>query len=64
MNSLTDQLNAAELESYIDCTGKRCYRARGEGAAMRHANYEAKRLETLRHYRFVEEEARRWRGEQ
>jgi len=54
-------LEQSGLETYVDCNGKTCYRARGAGKAQKHANYEAKRQATLRHYAWVELEAREYR---
>lgn len=45
----------AELESYIDCTGKRCYRPRGEGERLRFES----RLRRLREVQAHEDALRR-----
>lgn len=46
-----------DVESYIDCTGKRCYRPRGEGERLRFEN----RLRRLREVQAHEEALRRER---
>lgn len=50
-----------ELEAYIDCNGKRCYRPRGEGERMRRAN-RLRQLEAARRHEAMlraEREARK-----
>src|SRR5687767_10988789 len=61
INALVDgDLPPGQLESYIDCTGKRCYRPFGEGARIRHEN----RVRRLREVQHQAELLRRERDEE
>jgi hypothetical protein len=56
LNEFGRLLEAKELESYIDCNGKRCYRPRGEGERIRHENRVKRNQEAEHHAEMIREE--------